>query len=155
MYFWKIDSLVQDLKDGNLPQSERFKYLLATLIVYAIVIELSFIFAEPIAALQIVESVSMVALTVAGAVYCYFVNRRGDDHEFIDRFICIGWVVAIRITVFFIAVYCPYLLAGYMFGGETFEHFSESKNFVDVGFILLMGGLCYWFIGKYIKKVAC
>lgn len=155
MYFWKVDSLAQDLKNGSLPQSERFKYLLATVIIYAAVIELTFLFAEPITTLQIVQSALVIAITIGGTIYCYLMNTRGDNQEFIDRFICIGWVVAVRVTVLFIAVYSLYLFTGYAVGGEAFERFSESTNFVDVGFTLLMCGLCYWLIGKYIKKVAC
>lgn len=154
MYFWKIDSLVQELKDGSLPQSERMKYLLATVTVYAAVAELSFLFAEPITALQIFQSVFIVALTVVGTIYCYVVNRRGDNREFIDRFICIGWVVSVRVTALFMGVYFLYIIAGYAIGGEEFERFLDSTSFVSVSFILLVSVLCYWLIGKHIKKVA-
>jgi len=154
MYFWKIDSLAQDLKNGSLPQSERFKYLLATLIIYAVVIELSVLFDEPTTIWHIVQSTFIVAITIAGTIYCYFVNRRGDNQEFIDRFVCLGWVVSVRITLLFLAIYSLYLFAGYTLGGEAFEKFAETTNFVDVGFTLLMCGLCYWLIGRHIEKVA-
>jgi hypothetical protein len=154
MYFWKIDSLTQDLKNGAVPQSERFKYLLATVIAYAAVIELTFLFVEPITTLQTVQAVAVIALTIGGTIYCYLLNARGDNQEFIDRFVCIGWVVSVRVTVLFIAVFSLYMFTGYTVGGEAFEQFSERANFVDVSFTLLMCGLCYRLIGKHIRKVA-
>jgi len=154
MYFWKIDSLSQDLKNGSLPQSERFKYLLANVIVYAVIIELSTLFAEPIIALDIFQSIFIVAITVAGTIYCYVVNSHGDNQEFIDRFICIGWVVTVRVIVLFIVAFSLYLFIGYAVGGEEFERFSETTNFVSVGFVLGMCGVFYGLVGKHIKKVA-
>jgi len=61
MYFWQIDSLTHELKDGSLPQSERIKYLLATLIVYAVGFELSFLFVEPVSSWQIVQQLSTLS----------------------------------------------------------------------------------------------
>lgn len=154
MYFWKIDSLTQELKDGSLPQSERMKYLLATVIVYAVAIEASFLFAEPITYLRIFQSSFIVAITVGGTIYCYVMNRRGDNREFIDRFICIGWVVSVRVIALFVGVYFLYLIAGYAVGGEEFEKFLESTSIVDAGLTLLVCILGYWLIGEHIKKVA-
>ncbi len=154
MYFWKIESLTQELKAGGLPQSERVKYLLATVIVYSVVLESSFFFAEPITFLQILQSAFMFVITIAGTLYCYVVNRRGDNQEFIDRFVCVGWVVLVRITALFVVVYFPYVIAGHAIGGEKFERFSESINVVDVTFTLFICALSYWLIGRHINRIA-
>jgi hypothetical protein len=154
MYFLNIDALAQKLKDGSLTQSQRMKYLLVTVIVYAIVTEISFLFAEPVTNLQIIQSVLIVGSTVGGTYYCYLVNRNGDNRDFIDRFICIGWVASVRVIILFFIAYFIYILAGYAFAGEAFEQFLETTSYTDVSFTLAMCLYCYWLIAKHIKRIA-
>lgn len=154
MYFWKIDSLAQDLKNRTLPQSERFKYLLANVVGYAVVMELLVLFPEPVITLDFVQSLFIVAITVVGTIYCYLTNSRGDNQEFIDRFTCIGWVVLVRLVVLFVAVLSLYFFTGYAVGGGEFERFSETTNFISVGFVLGFCLIFYWLVGKHLKQVA-
>jgi hypothetical protein len=154
MYIWNTKSLAQKLKDGSLTQSGRVKYLLATVVLYVIVLEGSFLIGESLTFAFILRAVLLIAITIVGTLYSYRVNRDGDNREFLDRYICIGWVVSIKTTVLASAVYFSYLLVGFAIGGEAFGLFVDSTSFVDVGFASIVCALCYWRLAENIRRVA-
>jgi hypothetical protein len=51
-----------------------------------------------------VEVVGLGVVNVLGVLACHDANRRGDDAEFLNRFICLSWPVAVRL---FVLVFCP------------------------------------------------
>ena len=154
MYFWNAKSLANELKDGSLPQSERMKYLLTTVALYAILFEISAMLAEPVTALLILQSILIVAMTIVGTLACYEVNRRGDNREFIDRYICIGWVVIIKIMVLALAVYVVYMVIGLAVGGEAFARFLDSTSIVSMMFTTIVSIVYYWRVARHIERIA-
>lgn len=156
MYFWKIDSLVRDLQSRSLEQSERAKYLIAWISVTAFVLEASFYLTEPLPAtyLQLGFSAAVILISAAGTYYCYQVNRRADDRDFLARFISLGWVVGIRLGVFFLIVYTIYVIAGYSFMGERFDEFLAPSSIVEILITLVLSVLFYLLVARYIEKTA-
>lgn len=155
MYIWKIDSLIRDLQNDSLEQKERANYLIAWVTVTAFVLETSYLF-EPLSAtyLQLGSSAAVVLITAAGTYYCYQVNRRADDWEFLARFISIGWVVGIRLGVFFLIVYTIYAIAGYVILGDDFDEYLTPSSSVEILITPVLSVLFYVFVAGYIKKTA-
>jgi hypothetical protein len=154
MYFWNIKALKEELVNGQLSQRERFKYYLACTILYALSLELTVVSPVPFNNLLLVQSVLTIALTIAGTIYCYRINRAGDDQEFIDRIFCIGWVVGIKLAVFWIAAYLAYSIGGRLVGGDEFSSFAESFNVIDLAFSFVFCCVAYWLTGIHIGDVA-
>jgi hypothetical protein len=42
MYWWKVDKLAEDLREGRVSEKERLKYYLAFILLYGIGLEIAF-----------------------------------------------------------------------------------------------------------------
>jgi hypothetical protein len=63
MYFWKVDSLVEDLKNNKVSQKEQFKYALASSILMVIAADPSFWVGWQYSFMDFVSSVTMLLIT--------------------------------------------------------------------------------------------
>ena len=154
MYFWKTESLAAELRNGTLSQKDRFKYLLAFMTITAIFTELSYYISEAPSTVAISESTLVIFITIFGTVWCYIANKSGDDREFIERFVCLSIPVLIHLTVIFLFLYSFYMIIGFYLFENAFDKFTETTNWVDVGFTILFGLYFYWKLSKVIKSVA-
>ncbi len=107
MYFWNIDGLVQELKAGTISEYEKMKYLLATTLLqlFSLMNGPGFIQFMPVTNTEVlIQSLFfgiIVGVTVWGIYHCFIINKQGDNKNFIERFICLGFPVGVRILVFF------------------------------------------------------
>jgi len=152
MYFWKIDKLKKDLAKQPLSESESFKYLFATIIIYSLATIPSFLeynFWDVISSL--IEGV----ITVFGVRYIYKCNRGSMGSNFLQKYLSIGWVVGIRCLVFvLLPALIVYVIAVGMYYGVTAGTYADIP--VDTILLsVLFGNLIYityfWLFGKHIK----
>ena len=108
MYLWNTKALAGELKDGTLSQRERFKYLLILAVISAAAIEGERYVSEQPSLPMWVESALAIVITVVGIWVCYRANRKGDDREFIDRYICMGFPLLIRLVVLVFGIAIAY-----------------------------------------------
>jgi hypothetical protein len=105
-YFWNVDALVRDLRAGIVTEYEKMKYLLATslLQLYALSFVTNF---TPTNRIEILVNALMfgveVGIFVWGIYHCYIINKHNDNKNFIERFICLGFPVGIRLSIYFLA----------------------------------------------------
>lgn len=154
MYFWRTKSLESDLINNAISHGERYKYLLAFLIINAVCIELAMYDAEPVSFVGLVESAGVILITILGTMYCFKANREGDDAGFIDRFICLHLSVFIRLLVLFVVSYVLYMILGYAVMGDAFDTYMESANWVEVIFVLCFELLFFRWLSSSIRRVA-
>lgn len=107
------------------------KYLLVFVLLYTIASSLSSYLAEEISVFTIADNLVYWLITAWGVVICYKANAKGDNEEFIDRFICTSLPITIRYIVILIGVYIVYMTAGYITFGDAFDRFTEKWNIVD------------------------
>ena len=154
MYLWNTKALAGELKDGTLGQRERFEYLLLFVTLTVIAMESGRYSSEQPSLLMWVDSALAIVITVAGTWLCYQANRKGDDREFIDRYICMAFPIAIRLLVLLFGIFNAYLLVGYSVGGDRFEEFTETTSWVDVAMITAFELVFYWRLYRWIQWVA-
>ena len=154
MYFWKTESLAAELRNGTLSQKDRFRYLLTFLIITALFADVSYYISEAPSTVAISESTLVVLITIFGTIWCYRTNKSGDDLEFIERFICLSLPVLVRLIVIFLIFYSFYMIVGFYLFEDAFDKFTETTNWVDVGFTILFGLYFYWKLSRAIKGVA-
>ncbi len=154
MYFWKTNKLESDLNRGSLTQNDRYKYLLAFMIITVVCIEMSSYVPELPSLTRLVESSSVFLATILGTMYCYKTNREGDNSDFIDRFICLYLPIFIRLMVFFSIIFSLYMILGFALLGDSFDKFTDSTNWIDVIFIVGFEIIFYWKLSASIRKVA-
>ena len=99
MYFWKVDKLVTELKEGSVTQYEEFKYMLLFTIVTILVTDPILYSDITYNSYDFINSILFISISCAGTYLCYKLNKQGDDKDFIKRVMCIGLPVAVRVFV--------------------------------------------------------
>jgi hypothetical protein len=154
MYFWKTKKLEAELRNGSLSQSDRYKYLMAFMIIVAICTEISLYIPETLSFISLFGSSFVVLITIIGTMFCYKVNRQGDNTDFIGRYICLFLPVTVRLIVFYILIYALYMILGTILLGYAFEKFTDSTNWIDVIFAIGLELIFYWKLSVSIRRVA-
>ena len=154
MYWWNIKALANELKAKKVSQLEKFKYFFALTIVVVVIGELSYLFPliEKPNSLDILDSLAYIAVTAFGILACYKANKRGDNKEFIDRFICLSWPIGILLFVIFMISAVFYLIIGYSIAGDAF--FDQPTTLFDVLIFIGIEIAFYLWVRKYILYVS-
>ncbi len=114
-------------KNGAVPSKERLFYLLAFLVPTSLVLSTYAINAmatEFANDWDNIIDIFYVFSTIIGTIICYNTNKNGDDKEFIDRYISIGFPIFVKLLTIFMVIllliYLVYLvLLEQDFSGET------------------------------------
>lgn len=96
-----------------------------------------------------------LAFTVIGAVYCYAINKIGDNKDFIARMICLGWPIGIRAMMI---TFLPWVLIAIILT-VVFPSEGRPTFLVTVGWFLrwwlFMCILAYFGgISDYLRRIA-
>jgi len=147
MYFWNIEKLKQDIKNGKLCQSVQFKYLLIW-IVLTIFAELSYI-GDSFNDIKYNFTIDLI-FTILGTIYLYKCNGGANGKDFLQKFISISIVVFFRLLLYFIA----FMIL--LFVMIAFFEISDAKldNLINYIIMPIMILVYYWKTGIYIKDVA-
>jgi hypothetical protein len=146
MIFWKTKQLRNDIITGSISEKEKMKYLLATMITYAIAGELPGSDAND--GYYLAEFLSVVFVTIIGIIFCYDANNKGDGKNFIERFICISWPITIKITVFAIVFFIIVSVANY----DLALDYNNSS--IGIGFLIVMETIYFWRIKVHMEYVS-
>lgn len=102
MYWWNVSKLAEDLREGRVDEKERFKYFIAAFVAWNGIVPL-FVLSEGVRGLI---SSSIIAVTVViGIIVGYFINKSGDDTDFVTRMTCLMWTMTVGLLVLFSAVF--------------------------------------------------
>ncbi|WP_152996235.1 hypothetical protein [Pseudoalteromonas sp. H105] len=146
MYFWKIESLKSDLREGNLTQSNDLKYLAGTLVLFV----LASFPSDTVNLFDYFNILLGVLSVICGTALCFFANGGNQGSDFLRRYLSISWVVGIRLLVttvpIFILIYVVVELAGY--------GFSEETNSLDLALQTVFSVFYYWRVIHYIKQIS-
>ncbi len=145
MYFWKINKLKEDLVKQPLLESESFKYLIATTIVYSLAI-------IPFGRNNIWDIymvLIMGIITIMGVYYAYQCNKGSNGTNFLQKYLSISWVVGIRWSLL-LALPVTFI---YFVAIEIYVGIPESTILSDVIFFNLLSITFFWLLGKHIKDM--
>lgn len=151
MNFFKDRELALRFKNNAVHSKERFLYLLiftvlGTAVTSSFVISVLY----PTAPNQwdIYTDIALLVITILGTTICYNTNKAGDDKEFIERYISIGFPVAIQ-ALLLLTVFGVVFIAIAAFTSQ--DEISNSSTFYDLlamaGFVLYF----YWRLNTSIK----
>lgn len=143
MYFIRYQPLKEKLKTRTLTDREALPYL----ILFAASASAVYLFPnteEPNRWDWIGGGLS-VALAIAGVIYAYKQNGGAQGFDFIQKYVVITWVVAVRCILIFIPCAAALYLTGEMLGLVT-----AQTNWFDtlIGFVFEV--ILYQRIGKHI-----
>lgn len=146
MYFWRIEKLKAQMAARPLSEHEVLPYLVVFLALSTVGGNIPPATRNVWDALGAVWSVLLVVL---GSIYIYRQNGGAGGHHFLQRYLAVGWVVALRWIVVFIvaAVACFGTLSA--LGADT-----ESTHWYDFLFVAAAEALLYWRIGHHVRDLA-
>ena len=124
MYFWKIDKLIQDIKDEKVTEKENVKYFIVSVLLYSV-------FSNPLLTmdmendlLDVIAAVISVLTFVIGTYYIYTINKKGDNKNFITRYFCLSIPIGIRLFVVLMVIG---LIQGVLFT-ENWPGFDDTET---------------------------
>ena len=144
MYFIRYQPLKEKLKSRTLSDREALPYLIA--------------FAGLAAAVYLFPSTDgsnvwdwigggiSVVLAVAGVIYAYLCNGGKQGFDLIQKYVVIGWVVAVRCILIFIPCAIVLYILGELLGVVTVE-----TNWYDTIILVLFEVILYQRIGRHIR----
>jgi hypothetical protein len=147
MYFWRIEKLKMDMATRPLSAGEVLPY---AVIFSVLLTPIGYI---PNAITNIWDVLGLVwsiALAVFGTIYIYRQNGGASGQHFLQRYLVIGWVVAIRwLVVLILPIGGLVILDMEVLGNVT----GETTWYIFLFFALLEAVL-YWRTGYHVRDLA-
>jgi hypothetical protein len=156
MYWWNVSKLAEDFREGRVEEKERFKYYLATSILWTLATQPFLYYGSTFRIADLISAAATVTVTIVGIFLCYRANKNGDHTDFIGRMVCLAWPIGIKLAVLFLPVLVVFVV---VFGIAVFRTGpdSDALNYATVGAII--GGALftiwfYWLLYKYVTLIA-
>ena len=146
MYFWRIENLKAELRQGALPQRQQFYYYLAQSVVLATVL----IPLPGANAYDITSWITSLFVTVFGIIYLYRCNAGDRGLRFLERVFSIGFVVGVRLLVLLVL---PVLVVYLVTLAWVYEVPAET-TLADVLLFALLEIIVIWRIGVHLQAIA-
>ncbi len=90
MYWWNASKLAQDFQQDRVDEKERFKYYLATIIVWMAITVPEPYLGKTLTLVDVINYAIWISGTVIGVILCYRANKNRDNKDFIGRMICLA-----------------------------------------------------------------
>ena len=136
MYFWRIEDLKRDLITRPLTDREVLPYLLIFVGITALVPIFPM---ESMNLWDYAAAIWTLLLAVAGTLYAYQCNGAAAGLHFVQRYLAIGWVVAVRWGVVVMAAFVVLLFFVDSSGDETTPTYALFWMVAEVVFYERMG----------------
>ncbi|WP_188825579.1 hypothetical protein [Brucella endophytica] len=153
MNFIDDRELAQRFKSNSVPPKERFWYYLATMLLMNIFASKIILHQSPQTDLSLwnyLSDITNIAITIIGISICYRTNKSGDNKEFIERMICIGFPVIITMLIILIFFTILYFIILETTGNSAFMDTTLSDFIV----MLVFQAFFYWRLNNSIRIAA-
>lgn len=106
MNFIRDRELAHRFKNNTVSSRERFIYFFIFIILVTIP-TLSFVINslyESLNEWDIYIDIALLVITILGMIICYKTNKKGDDKEYIERYVCIGFPILIQTIILMVII---------------------------------------------------
>ncbi|MEZ9368709.1 hypothetical protein AB4140_07775 [Shewanella sp. 10N.286.51.B2] len=151
MYFWKIESLKEDIIQGNLTEKNKFYYALIYIAISVISFELiAYTPVENPNTWDTINSVGNILIAILGTVVVFKCNGGSSGNDFLGKYFSIGFVVSIRS----IPILLLMLIALIFYYEITFTQNPElASTPADIFPFLLWYILVFWRICRHVSAI--
>ncbi len=152
MYFWNVNGLADDFRADKVTEREKMKYLVAYMAYQSLHVQNALWTWEVVNSVTIAKAVVVAALNIAGVIFCYEMNRRGDNREFLDRFVCLTWpITVILLIILFAGTGLAAVLASYFRVGIGTVLGNLAQGEVREVFVVTVAALVVYYVWLAIK----
>lgn len=139
MRFWDAEGLAEDLKNDRVSEDQKARYFLATIVVYLFGLQVYVMIGWKPSLVLLGKSLIVVLVALFGLEQCYLTNKRGDNRDFIARFMCLAWPITLRVLAY--SAIAAAVLEGLV---------DQSDDIVD---LILTVIYQTWFINLMIRSI--
>jgi len=148
MYFWKIESLKQDIRADLFTDKNLIPYVVLYIGCCVAAIEMNgYLPYEDINLWTYLQSTLFILIPIAGTIYAYSCNGGANGEGFASKYFSIGFVVGIRFVVFLIPIVVLMIIYWLVMFPEQ-EVFPTT--FLEVLVLSSWYALAYFRIAKHI-----
>jgi hypothetical protein len=143
MKFWKLDKLKTQLRSEMLSELESLHYL----VMYVVLTEFALYMPKgELNRWDYLEAVIALVCAVGGTVYVYRCNGGAQGVQFLQRYLAVGWVVAIRMMAWVLPLFVVLFLG--------LDLIKEETNWQMVLFWSLFFVALYVRTGHHVADIA-
>ncbi len=151
MYFWKIDNLKEDIKNGRFTEKDRFVYCLIYIILCAVGMEAMMrLPIERPNTWDTIASLGNILIPLIGTIIVYRANGGGAGKDFLGRYFSIGFVESIRFLVLLIPMFAA-LVTYYIYAFPGEEPIVSTPT--DTLPFTIWYAFLFWRISKHVADV--
>jgi hypothetical protein len=144
MYFWQIEKLKNNIKQGLLTERQRFIYAL----IYIVFAEFGM---EVMTLIPFNEGgLSNVIIGFIGTFFCYRANKGANGTDFLGRYLAISVIISIRFFIYLISILII-IKVSLLLGFEC--PCQNEIKYIKFTLLLAWYLIMYWKIYVHIKQV--
>jgi hypothetical protein len=147
IYLWP-PRLADALRDGALSESDKLVYLAAGVVLSTAAARLRA--AAAVSRPVLLFDLMYAILIVAGVLWCYRANRRGDGQRFIERFVILSVPVSIATYLVFFATYYGLGVGAALAG--ALDRWPQLAATLVASLIATV--TTYWWLGRLVYRAA-
>jgi hypothetical protein len=146
IYLWP-PRLADALRDGTLRESDKLVYLAAGVVLSTAAARLR---AAPVSRTALLFDLMYAILIVAGVLWCYRANRRGDGQRFVERFVILSVPVSIATYLVFFATYYGLGVVAALTG--ALDRWPQLAATLVASLVATV--TTYWWLGSLVYRAA-
>ncbi len=143
MYFWKIEELKKDIREGKLSQQQDLYYLLAIVILTGIGLIPAFEYNQ----YDQLMACTYLGISIVGVIKAFSSNGGQQGKDFTKRFLAVAWVTMFRVFV-------PVFILMSIFYIAFFQYATEEATAIDLGVSITFSILHFWRICVHLNDLA-
>jgi hypothetical protein len=151
MNFFDDRELARRFKQNAVPSQERFLYYISTTVLGFV---LSSVFAErySVGSYDTISDIIILFMTIVGTILCYRINKSGDDKEFIERIVSLGFPAAIQALLLLFLVGTASIIILNIGFGTDYMHGEPPLYTIAAIFLFLI--YYYWRLSSAFRIAA-
>lgn len=149
-----IQALVNDFKQHKIDESLKFKYLLAEFILLMLGGSLSVQLPPEDGMTWLLITILLMGVLIVGTVYSFKKNQQGDNVDFTARYIAVNFVVSMRFVLAYFGVIAVLVLFYPLLENTAFISALGVDTVLNTTIMVIVLGLYYYFVAKYIGQIA-
>jgi hypothetical protein len=146
MRFWHPGRVATGLREGQLSEADKARYLAASFVIRSCVGQISH---------RSMVSVIHLGVFLIGLAWCYRANMQGDGQRFIERYLCLSlplvvWILGLYLVPYY-GTYFVLRWTGHAVPAETYQIVAHPY-IIGANFLLTI--MYYVVLGYYMRQVA-
>lgn len=164
MIWLNLLALERKLANFLLTTQAAFNYLLSFIVIFIILIYFPRDSSFPFDWWDLAEFLLVLLISLLGLKKVFRVNQKGDDREFLKRFLSLSFVIALRLLITVMLIWLTYKIIMFIIPLEIFVPVDRAINHPVTELIItpVVVGIFYYFLtrsftrinsGRYLEEV--